>query len=306
MDYAALIKEVGRGARGARNLDRADAAALFGAMLDGQVPELELGALLLALRIKGESADELLGFSEAMNARCQRLHVPGERRLVLLPSFNGARKLANLMPLIALRLADEGIPVLIHGRHDFSARENPFELLEALGLRCAASLEEAQEQLQQRRLAVLPSVLLLPGLDRLMALRVRLGVRNSAHSLAKLLDPAPGHSTRVVAVTHPEYITSMSALLPALCQNTGGTALLMKGCEGEAHAHLRRKAWLMQIDAGGSCRLHEDLEDDCQALLEQSDIAGNAQLIDSLLHGRLPMPRRIAEQLEALTQLSQY
>ncbi|MFX8180047.1 glycosyl transferase, partial [Acinetobacter baumannii] len=56
MDYAALIKEVGRGARGARDLTRAQAENLFGAMLDGVVPDLELGALLIALRVKGESA----------------------------------------------------------------------------------------------------------------------------------------------------------------------------------------------------------------------------------------------------------
>ena len=48
------------------------------------------------------------------------------------------------------------------------------------------------------------------SLDALMALRPRLGVRNSAHIMAKLLDPAPGRSLRVVAVTHPEYLDSMS------------------------------------------------------------------------------------------------
>ncbi|MFX7977252.1 hypothetical protein ABTK65_20635, partial [Acinetobacter baumannii] len=69
MDYAALIKEVGRGARGARDLTRAQAENLFGAMLDGVVPDLELGALLIALRVKGESADEVAGFLAAMQAR---------------------------------------------------------------------------------------------------------------------------------------------------------------------------------------------------------------------------------------------
>jgi anthranilate phosphoribosyltransferase len=61
MDYAPLIKELGRGARGARDLSREDAEQLFGAMLDGQVPDMELGAMLIALRVKGESAAEVAG-----------------------------------------------------------------------------------------------------------------------------------------------------------------------------------------------------------------------------------------------------
>ncbi|RZL30769.1 MAG: DNA-binding protein YbiB, partial [Rubrivivax sp.] len=69
MDYASLIKEVGRGTRGARDLTREQAERLFGAMLDGQVPDMELGALLIAMRIKGESSDEVAGFLAAMQAR---------------------------------------------------------------------------------------------------------------------------------------------------------------------------------------------------------------------------------------------
>jgi hypothetical protein len=58
-------------------------------------------------------------------------------------------------------------------------------------------------------------------------------VRNSAHTLAKLLDPAPGHSVRVVSVTHPEYLERMHAHLVA----QGGVALLLRGTEGEAFAN---------------------------------------------------------------------
>jgi anthranilate phosphoribosyltransferase len=54
MDYTKLIKEIGRGAKGARSLTREDAQALFGDMLDQRVPPLQLGAIVLAMRIKGE------------------------------------------------------------------------------------------------------------------------------------------------------------------------------------------------------------------------------------------------------------
>ena len=62
MNYTALIKEIGRGTKGARPMDQASAEALFAAILAQQVPDLELGAILLSLRIKGETADEIAGF----------------------------------------------------------------------------------------------------------------------------------------------------------------------------------------------------------------------------------------------------
>ncbi|WP_422016505.1 DNA-binding protein YbiB [Roseateles sp.] len=308
MDYASLIREVGRGARGARDLTREQAHDLFGAMLDGHVPDLELGALLIALRVKGESADELAGFLAAMQARTAPLAAPPGPRTVLLPTLNGARKQANLMPLVARLLAREGVPVLIFGRHDFDSRVSPFELLDAMGLPASATRAEAEQRLASDRLAVLPLQLLNPGLNALMALRPRLGLRNSAHSLAKLLDPFPaGRGMRVVAVTHPEYLDSMAATLPALTAvpGGGGRALLMRASEGEAYAHLRRKAHLVGFQDGLAAALHAaDTTDLDWPLSPACAPADNAALIQAMLDGREPLPTRIAEQVSALRLLA--
>lgn len=308
MDYAPLIKELGRGPRGARDLPREQAQALFGAMLDGQVPDMELGAILIALRVKGESADEVAGFLAAMQARTAVLQAPAGPRAVLLPSFNGARKQANLMPLVALLLAREGVPVLIFGRHDFDSRHSPFELLDALGLPASATLPEAEQRLATTRLAVLPLQMLNPGLNALMALRPRLGVRNSAHSLAKLLDPfPPGRGVRVVAVTHPEYLDSMAAALPGLTAlaGGGGRALLMRASEGEAYAHLRRKAHLIGFQDGTMAPLHPpDTADLDWPLSPACAPAENAAFIRALLDGTETVPPRIAEQVAALKRLA--
>src|SRR6478736_422362 len=138
MQFAPLIKEIGRGTKGARDMDSGRAEALFAAILDGRVPDMELGAILLSMRIKGESEAELLGFVRAMQARTTAVTVPAGPRCVLLPTFNGARKQANLMPLVALLLARAGVPVLIFGRHDFDSRESPFNLLAALDIQPSA------------------------------------------------------------------------------------------------------------------------------------------------------------------------
>jgi hypothetical protein len=111
---ARFIKEIGRGQKGARSMSREDAAALYGAMLDGRVSDLELGAILLAMRIKGESVEELAGFMDAAERSFAPLPMPpGEFAPVLIPSYNGARKLPNLTALLALLLAREGIPTLV-------------------------------------------------------------------------------------------------------------------------------------------------------------------------------------------------
>lgn len=304
LQLAPLIKEIGRGARGARDLDEAQAEALFGAILDSQVPEMELGAILIAMRIKGESQAELAGFVRAMQARTVRVEVPAGPRCVLLPTFNGARKQANLMPLVALLLAREGVPVLIFGRHDFDSRESPFALLDALGLPRASTLAEANTQLSERRLACLPLAALNPGLDALMALRPRLGLRNSGHSVAKLLDAAPGRSVRVVAVTHPEYLDSMGqALLPLT--RVDGRALLMRASEGEAYAHLRRRAQLYGFAEGQRFDLHPaDSSDIDWPLSPDCEADANAARIQAMLEGREPVPPRINEQVQALIRLS--
>lgn len=304
MQFSSLIKDVGRGIKGARALDSATAEALFGAILDREVPDMELGAILLALRIKGESEAELAGFERAMQARTACLDVPPGPRCVLLPTFNGARKQANLLPLVALLLAREEVPVLIHGRHDFDSRESPFALLAALGLPLADSVPEASQQLAVKRLACLPLACLNPGLDALMALRPRLGVRNSGHSVAKLLDAAPGRSVRVVAVTHPEYLISMGEALQA-STTPGGRALLMKASEGEAYAHLRRKAQFYGFINGERHDLHDaDSQDLDWPLSDARDAAANARLIQAMLAGEETIPPRIQEQVQVLARLA--
>ena len=93
MDLAAVIREIGRGATGARGMSCAEAQALYGAILDGEVPDLEQGAIAIALRMKTETVDEMVGFLAAANERLPGLaRPPGALRPVLIPTYNGARR----------------------------------------------------------------------------------------------------------------------------------------------------------------------------------------------------------------------
>lgn len=95
-NWGTLIKEIGRGAHGARDLSEEDAYRMFAAMLDGCVPELELDGIMIALRIKGESAAELRGFQRAAGERMRHLAAPaGAPRPVVLPTAIDAKSTAE-------------------------------------------------------------------------------------------------------------------------------------------------------------------------------------------------------------------
>ena len=299
--FPAIIKEIGRGAKGARPLAGEQAEWLFGEILDGRVPDLELGAILLSLRVKGEGADELAGFQRALAARTAQVQVPDGPACVVLPTYNGARKQPNLMPLVAHLLARRGVPVLIQGRHDFDSRVSPFQLLAALDIQPAADLQTAAVELAARRLSCLRLETLCPGLDRLLALRLRLGVRNSGHTLAKLLDPCRGRSVRVVAVTHPEYLERMSEQLA----HEHACALLMRGTEGEAYAHPRRRPRLLGFIGGAPRELYPQEDGHpSREPAEACEVPANAALIRDMLEGRLAIPQPIVDQVEALSHLA--
>jgi len=301
MQYAPIIKEIGRGAKGAKPMNEAQAETLFGDILDQRVPDLELGAILLSMRIKGEDANEIAGFKHAMDNRTAQIAVPAGPRCVVLPTYNGARKQPNLMPLVAMLLAREGVPALIQGRHDFESRVSPFELLQALGIAPAGDTAEAGTQLAARKLACIALTKLCPGLDALLALRRRVGLRNSGHTLAKLLDPCRGRSVRVIAVTHPEYLERMAGQLV----REHGNAMLMRATEGEAYAHPRRRPRLLGYVDGVARVLFDQEEGD--PLREPGDgcsVADNAALIRAMLEGAQPIPQPVLDQVSALAQLA--
>lgn len=93
MDIIRIVKEIGRGKNHARDLDQQTAYQLYQAMLDDQLDPLTLGAVLIALRIKGESDTEMLGFYRALQQKLPQLQVPAGLPLpVVIPSYNGARR----------------------------------------------------------------------------------------------------------------------------------------------------------------------------------------------------------------------
>ena len=299
MGISQYIKEIGRGKQGARSLDRIQAADLFGQLLDGSVTDLELGAFCLAMRIKGETADEMAGFLDATHARLN--HIPaGDRPLVVLPSYNGARKLPVLTPLLALLVARRGLPVVIHGTATESNRVFVPAVLAAMDVR----EQTAIQTVAPGSVAYVPTELLSAGLKRLLDVRRVVGLRNSSHSLVKLMNPSAGPAVIVSSYTHPEYLLSMAAVFELM----GSTALLLRGTEGEVVADARRLPQMDGFIAGRRVVLQEGLKGTLTTLPDlprEIDAQATAIYIRDVMAGRKPIPHSMVLQVEHILHLAQ-
>ena len=296
------LKEIARGKDGARALSRQHAADLMGQVLDGSVSDLEVGAFCVAMRIKAETPEEMAGFLDAVHERLEMLPA-SSRPLIVLPSYNGARKLPLLTPLLALLLAREGLPVLVHGMVTEKRSASSQDVLAALGVPALQVLDE----IEPGQVAFAPTALLLPGLARLLDVRRTLGLRNSAHSMVKLMDPlAPvaGDSLIVGSYTHREYAQSMAATIAL----TGSDAMLLRGTEGEPVADPRRTPQMDGFLAGHPRRLQDAQDGPLTTLPELPttiDATSTAGYIRAVMAGTTPVPAPIALQVAHLRQLAE-
>ena len=305
---ARFIKEIGRGKNGARSMTRSDAGALYRAMLDGRVSDLELGGILLSMRIKGESVDEIAGFLDAAEASFVPLAAPaGEYAPIIIPSYNGARKMANLTALLALLLARAGAPVLVHGVTSDPGRITTAEVLAALGVPAAVDHAQAEAAMARGVVAFLPIEALAPRLDWMLSLRRVLGVRNSTHTLVKIMQPFAGPALRLVSYTHPEYLEMLGEYFLTATPPARGDAFLMRGTEGETVANANKAQQIDWFHGAQRTVLVEKqlLVDDLPHLPAERDAATTAEWIGAVLRGEVPVPPSIAEQVAQCLMASQ-
>ncbi|MDI1270886.1 MAG: DNA-binding protein YbiB [Polaromonas sp.] len=298
MSIAQYIKVIGRGKDGARPLTREQACDLFGQVLDGTVTDLEIGGFCLAMRIKGETPEEMAGFLDATYQRMQRFPA-SERPVVVLPSYNGARKLPVLTPLLALLLAREGLPVLVHGTATESGRIFTSNVLSALDIPALTAIKK----IANGEVVFAPTELLCPGLKRLLDVRRAVGLRNPAHSLVKIMNPCLGKALVVSSYTHPEYAISMGQTFELIRAN----ALLLRGTEGEVVADARRTPQ-MEAFVGGKRTLLQEAQPGTLAsvpdLPTAIDSDSTAAYIRAVMSGSHAVPASIARQVEHILQLT--
>ena len=299
MGISQYLKEIGRGKQGARPLAREQAADLFAQVLDGAVSDLEIGAFCIAMRVKGETPEEMCGFLDAAHARLNRVRAASGKPVVVLPSYNGARRLPVLTPLLAGLVARRGLPVLIHGTATESSRVFVRDVLQALDIQAA----DQAPVLRDGQVAFVPTEVLCPGLKRLLDARRLIGLRNSGHSLVKLMNPVDGPAVIVSSYTHPEYAVSMGAVFELM----GATALLLRGTEGEVVADARRLPQMDGFERGVRVALQEGRRGtltELPGLPKEVDPEITAAYIRDVLQGRKPIPESMVLQVEHILRLA--
>lgn len=306
MIVARFLKEIAAEGGTGQSLDEEQAHDLFAALLDGGVPDLELGACLLAFHMKSESVEELAGFYRAAYERCFLLRRPATAlRPVVFPAYGGAALQPNLLPLIALLLRRIGVPVLLHGTLEGGGRVAAAYVLRELGVLPSSSLAHAQKTLDDDLIAFVPTAVLCPGLANVLALKNRLGVTNSAHKVVRLIDPFRDGGMRVIGAATDRSRSRIGSFLSA----TGADALLLKSTEGEAYANPRQRPRMQLFRQGSEIILFE--EETTSARVPAGsypaiDAVATAQWIRLALDGRFPLPHPLVNQLACCLYASGY
>lgn len=202
--FAQFIRLLGRGKTLSRGLSAEEAQRAMTMILDGEALPEQIGAFLMLLRMKEESAHEIAGFVRAVRAR---LPAPSEPRPALdWPCYAGKARRAPWHLLAALRLAGAGYRIALHGLDGTTAgRLYAGETLARLGLPPARDWAEAQAQLAKRGFAYLSLDRIEPKLARLLALKPVLGLRSAVNTLARSLNPF-GAKASLQAAFHPGYV----------------------------------------------------------------------------------------------------
>lgn len=194
------------------DLSAFEMAAAVGAFVDGECAPAQIAGFLMALRVKGETVDELVGAARAFRERAVRL--PGTVRPVLCTAGTGGDRLGsiNLSTAAALVAAAAGVPVAKHGNRSVSSRCGSADMLDALGIPTGLSPRGAAAAIRDSNFSFLFAPHYHPAMKSVAPVRKALGVSTLFNLLGPLTNPARV-PTQVVGVFHPSRTRFMAEAL---------------------------------------------------------------------------------------------
>lgn len=227
--FAPFVRILGKGKSGSRSLSRTEARQAFSMILHHEAEPLQVGAFLMLLRVKEETAEELAGFVEA--CRDNILAPPASLKADLdWSSYAGKKHQHPWYLLSMLLLAGAGYRVFVHG----SAGHTPERLytqsaLQALGIATASSWSDVAGQLDSDNFSYLPLQCFCPALQELIQLRPLLGLRSPVNTLTRMINPLRAEAS-LQSIFHPAYASLHQQTDHLLAQPR---ALVFKGESGE-------------------------------------------------------------------------
>ena len=298
------------------SLSRDEARQVLTQVLAGESSDLEIAALLTALATRGETADELTGFAEAMRVLAVPLPLTDEERTSLVDTCGtGGDGLGtfNISTGAALVAVAAGAKVAKHGNRAVTSYCGSADVLEALGVPVALTPEQAVECLRATGFMFLYAPALHPALKRVQPIRRALGFRTIFNLAAPLTNPA-GAPAQVMGVYSAPRITLAAEAMARLGVRH---AFVVHGSEGLDELTLTSESRVAEVKSAGnreqglgnSVRLYQLTPED--AGLDRcslSDLAGgetaaaNAAILERIFAGE-PGPKRDIVLLNAAAAL---
>src|ERR1700726_339233 len=306
-----ILDALHRIAHHAQSLDRAEARAVMAEVLEGKCTDAQIAALLIALRMKGETVEEIVGFAEAIRAAAaplpielatatRALDVSGTGRDALdEESFVAASLIDtsgtggdasgtfNISTATALVTAGAGVRVAKHGNRSISSKCGSADVVEALGINIQLSPERAAQCLREVGICFLYAPNLHPAMKQVQTVRRELRMRTMFNLLGPLTNPARA-SGQVVGVYSIDLVERLAEALSMLGLRR---ALVVHGLDGLDEITITGPTRVAEVREG-MVRTYEVTPEEfgfkCAPLadISGSDAPENAEIIRALLGGK--------------------
>jgi anthranilate phosphoribosyltransferase len=209
-DLKPLIARVAAGA----SLSESEAEAAFDIIMSGNATPSQMGAFLMALRVRGESVDEIAGAARIMRAKALRIDAP-PGTIDTVGTGGDASGSFNISTASALVVAGAGVPVAKHGNRAFSSKSGAADVLAALGVKIDADMGIVRDCLWEIGICFLMAPRHHSAMRHVGPTRVELGTRTIFNLLGPLSNPA-GAQRLLVGVFAPEWVVPMAEVLGRL------------------------------------------------------------------------------------------
>ncbi|MCA9473673.1 MAG: hypothetical protein MRJ96_07220 [Nitrospirales bacterium] len=219
-----FIAKIGKGTKRAKDLTWDEAKTAMRAIIESESTPGQVGAFLMAMRIKTESIAELASFTVAAREYVEPLAVPSPHETVDLPIYGEKHDTSHAIVAAALLASAAGATILLHGSSNRAASSTVSDILRHLAIPTDAPLH----LLQQHQFGYVDLEAYHPPLAALLDLRHEFGVQNLAHQVARMLNPGRT-SSQVIGIAHPPYLDKM---VEALHMIGTSRVMILQGVEG--------------------------------------------------------------------------
>lgn len=224
MEIGALIKQVLEG----EELDEPQAYALMHAIMGGRLTPVQVSGILMTMRVRGETLDEIVGFARAMREHAVRVTVNRPDLLDTCGTGGDRLKTWNLSTATAFVVAGAGVPVAKHGNRAVSSRCGSADVLEALGANLNLTPEQIAHGIETVGIGFLFAPIHHPAMKHVASVRRELGVRTVFNLLGPLTNPANARR-QMVGVFDWQWLT---VLAEALARLGSERACIVHGMDG--------------------------------------------------------------------------